>query len=670
MTPLRHHLKTLLLVVAGGTVIGAGLAAFDRYGNGLGGSVARRAASQQHDGTGPECQPYSKELGHSPGSKTHIDPALQMASLERDLPQGVPQRPVVKMARTPQRTGANEAPQVAPPVIGTPTVRAAAPVVIPEPDAAELVVEDPMVPPAEPQPAPRGPDSPVVRMAEAPATTEPWDMADRVPKDQAAAVASEPAGDIPEMPETVRAGLRLLPRRPMPVFGPPPVMNAEDIAKDLPQARPAVELGVESGTSPAPVDNVPAQPSGPRSGPVVYRAPRYDLAPPVTPRGVPLPSEPMSARHQPPATGAPGLPVGRAAPLGPAAPAMPVARSAPAMPVGPMAPTAPATAPYMMVVARRAQEHINYGIDLAERGAFYSSESEFTQALLLIAQALDASENTQLHGEAMASGLRALKEADEFVARDASVPLDIGRIAAAHKTPVLKPAAGQGIAPLVAMQQYYTYAQTQLALAGGHEPTAATALYGLARLQGVTNSQNDVQRMMCGPKAIALHQAALSVDPAHYKAANELGVLLVRYGQWSDAQAAFLQSARFASNPETWQSLAHVYRHLGDERAARSASEQAQAALAQRRASGGSSGDRPQVRYVDPEAFVRDSGGPESDDVARAEPAPQAGAGATSTAPTPPPPAKTQSGPIGWIKSKAAGLTRTARVESNLQAQK
>ena len=263
----------------------------------------------------------------------------------------------------------------------------------------------------------------------------------------------------------------------------------------------------------------------------------------------------------------------------------------------------------MAVISRRAQEHIDYGFNLAERRAVYSAQAEFTQALLLVAQALDAAERTQVHSHAMLTGLQALREADEFVPRQGQVELNTARIVATHKTPVLKRAANPQMSALVAMQEYYTYAQAQLIGAGGREPAAAAALYGMARLQGVMALENDVQKMMGGPRAIALYQAALAIDASNYAAANELGVLLARYGQWADAQMAFAQSVRLGNQPQTWDNLALTYRKLGNQQAADEAVQNYKVSLREKRQGGTG---RAAVRLVDPETFVRDSSGTET----------------------------------------------------------
>jgi len=340
---------------------------------------------------------------------------------------------------------------------------------------------------------------------------------------------------------------------------------------------------------------------------------------PAAPQALAPPMRPVPPVETRPIVQGPTAPPLVAASAPQVASSAPAARSVPAQGAADPAPHPAAPEPLpafvasqMAVIARRAQEHIDYGFNLAERRAVYSAQAEFTQALLLVAQALDAAEKTQVHSQAMLTGLQALREADDFVPRQGQVELNTARIVATHKTPVLKRAANPRMSALVAMQDYYTYAQAQLIVAGAHESAAAAALYGMARLQGVMALENDVQKMMGGPRAIALYQAALAIDASHYAAANELGVLLARYGQWADAQMAFAQSVRLGNQPETWDNLALTYRKLGDQRAADEAVQSYKVALSEKRQRG--TGRSP-VRLVDPETFVRDSSGSETLDV-------------------------------------------------------
>jgi tetratricopeptide (TPR) repeat protein len=240
---------------------------------------------------------------------------------------------------------------------------------------------------------------------------------------------------------------------------------------------------------------------------------------------------------------------------------------------------------------------------LAGRGAVYSAKAELTDALKLVAMAQDADQGTSRHTEAMIAGLTALREADDFAARDGQpdVRIDVARLAATHATPVLKNSITPSTSAIEGLQVYYAYARQQLAVAGGHDIGASMALYGLARLQVAQVGQPG----MNGPKAITLHQAALAVDANNYLAANELGVLLARYGQLREAETALKHSIAISPQPESWRNLAEVYRRQGTPQLEHHARKQGEEQLAARRSgrvnNPAASGI---VEWVDPATFV------------------------------------------------------------------
>jgi tetratricopeptide (TPR) repeat protein len=123
------------------------------------------------------------------------------------------------------------------------------------------------------------------------------------------------------------------------------------------------------------------------------------------------------------------------------------------------------------------------------------------------------------------------------------------------------------------------------------------------------------------PKAIALQQAAVLVDPKNYMAANELGVLLARYGAWEDARLLFQHSLAISPRPETWRNLATACEKLGakqeadrahrqHERLARAAREDAPGAP-----TAGPGGAVSMVYWVDPVAFAGGSPGTQLSEV-------------------------------------------------------
>jgi len=267
------------------------------------------------------------------------------------------------------------------------------------------------------------------------------------------------------------------------------------------------------------------------------------------------------------------------------------------------------------------------GVNLATKGATYSARRKFLTALQLIADALDARHNTQFHSRALSAGATALREADDFGRTDSSPSgdSDPASLAISHVTPILKQSGPLSVTRLQALQLYYSYATTQFAAAVGGIPEGSNAIYYLGRLQPFLGGSVDRNAVLGEPKALALEQAALSVDPRNFRAANELGVILARCGQLEPARKALLYSASIERHPEIFQNLAHVYRELGDRTDAQS---MLTLAAEERRLAGGRnrSGAPPLVYLVDHKTFAGETPIAESDGQSP-PPAPAADAG-------------------------------------------
>ena len=264
---------------------------------------------------------------------------------------------------------------------------------------------------------------------------------------------------------------------------------------------------------------------------------------------------------------------------------------------------------------QQGREYINEGIRQAQRGAIYSSRAQFIKVLRLVSQSLDAQSNSKQHSEALAAGMRALKEAADFRPSGASLEanLDLGRLITSHRTPLLHDQDTSKLSPLAALQAYHAYAEQQLAIAGGHELTAADALYGLAKLQPHLDVAGANQDSYDGPVAMSYYQAALLIYPDHYLAANELGVLFARFGQLKDAREVL----RFAAsvNPdcaETWLNLARIHEKLGESDLAKLAHEEWRSLSGTAAPPDPAATGRPQVQWVTPDELSRAGGG--SDD--------------------------------------------------------
>ena len=256
-------------------------------------------------------------------------------------------------------------------------------------------------------------------------------------------------------------------------------------------------------------------------------------------------------------------------------------------------------------VALEAGQLTNDGLKLAAKGAVFSARAKLIGALELISDARDAKHQTQFHSRALTAGLVALREADDFSRPDGATAAgcDPVTLAAGHSTPLIKNAKPNAVTRLQALQLYYSYATSQLSAAVGGVPEASMALYYLGRLQPFLGESIDRTAVLAEPKAMALQQAAVLADPQNYRAANELGVLLVRCGQLEHARKALAYSASIRRRPEILQNLAIVYKRLGDEPGAASISALAQEEEHHPADGPADAGARPLIYLVDHKTF-------------------------------------------------------------------
>jgi tetratricopeptide (TPR) repeat protein len=260
-------------------------------------------------------------------------------------------------------------------------------------------------------------------------------------------------------------------------------------------------------------------------------------------------------------------------------------------------------------IARQADQQTRHGLELAGRGAYFAARSELIAALRLVAQGLDADGQTKIHNMSLAAGLTALKEAEDFLAGDARLEakLDLPAIIAGHETPVLKDADMAAVTSLTALKSYLTFAQEKLANAAGGEVAGSMALRGLGKLHEELAKGKGSGTKTAGPRAIVFYQAALLVCPQNSMAANDLGVMLARNGNYEDARKMLEYSLSLNRQSDVWHNLAVVYEHLGRGDMARHAQQQAYVALqteqSHRQNMPLGAGDK--VSWVDENAFAQ-----------------------------------------------------------------
>jgi tetratricopeptide (TPR) repeat protein len=266
--------------------------------------------------------------------------------------------------------------------------------------------------------------------------------------------------------------------------------------------------------------------------------------------------------------------------------------------------------PELFAVARQADAHVAKGIQFAERGASFTARAEFLQALRLCADALDQQRETTAHRRALSAGLTALDEAKSFLgpAGGVATNLTVGEIMAGHQTPLLKRGDDiAGLTPADAMQRYFTFAQEQLASAGGDLAPAASALYALGKLETLSLPAGAATiGSIQSARAVVYFQAALVIQPQHALAANELGVLLARHGRLRDAKAVLMHSVRIKPESSALHNLAIVHAELGERDHAQQAELQSQQLATQTPSTVGVA-TAPGVQWVDPSAFASTS---------------------------------------------------------------
>ncbi len=255
-----------------------------------------------------------------------------------------------------------------------------------------------------------------------------------------------------------------------------------------------------------------------------------------------------------------------------------------------------------------AREKISRGYTLAERGASYAARQEFIQVLRMISRAKDVKLGAPQHTVALAQGLRALVEAEDFVAHGTQLEadLDVAIIASSHRTPVgQEPMSNnpesQELLPQQLMERYFRYAQIKLAEAVAGEPAGSMALHALGKLnsrQGEFDSEN---HPLAHRRAFAFQQAALLAHDQNHLAAHELGVLLADSGHYAEAEKLLQQVVQQEPLAVVYRNLARVQKKLGHFSQA-AASEQQASRVAQQLGN-----ENKQVQWVTPTQFTQAS---------------------------------------------------------------
>jgi tetratricopeptide (TPR) repeat protein len=251
-------------------------------------------------------------------------------------------------------------------------------------------------------------------------------------------------------------------------------------------------------------------------------------------------------------------------PAPPVRSAQPVSRTQPSPGELP-SPIAPPLPPGVLELARI---HLQRGGELATRGALFSARAEFVEVLRIYTRAQDSRHDSRQRSEALARAMRAIEEADDLCPRGSQLDADLqlAAIIESHQTSLLKNQPLDDMLPSTARNEYYAFAAGQLVFAMQGMKEAAESLYGLGRIHAALAEHPDqgtTPAKINSLRAIVFHQAALMIDPDHFRSANELGVLLARHGQLEAARQALTLSVSLAPRAESLNNLAAVQQRLG-----------------------------------------------------------------------------------------------------------
>ncbi|MGI9427291.1 MAG: hypothetical protein ACR2NM_01445, partial [Bythopirellula sp.] len=192
-----------------------------------------------------------------------------------------------------------------------------------------------------------------------------------------------------------------------------------------------------------------------------------------------------------------------------------------------------------------AKSKINHAYAMASRGGMYVARTELIEVLRMISQAKDAQHGSPKRSAALAAGLRALREAEDFEPRGTQLEaeMDIQVLCASHRTPVAGEAENANLLPRLMMDRYLRYGQLQLALSVAGEPAGSMALHALGKLSSQLGHAEPEKHRLADRHAMAYQQASLLAHNQNYLAAHELGVLLATSGHYTESQQLLQQVA-------------------------------------------------------------------------------------------------------------------------------
>lgn len=255
--------------------------------------------------------------------------------------------------------------------------------------------------------------------------------------------------------------------------------------------------------------------------------------------------------------------------------------------------------PSVAEISQKLLPEVRAAFELTQHGATHAAHAKFVRILRRIAQAKDVEAMTERHVRSLDEGLRALDEADDFIAPT----LDLATIAATHQTPMLKIHQSRYTLPHEVIALYHRYAQQKLGAAVAGEQAGSMALHGLGKIH-VRWAETENESLAATRQGMTMYRAALVAHPRNHLAANELGVLLARSGRYDQAATALDWAAQLAGTATIYHNLAKVQQQRGQMALAAAAQAQADR-LAMLERSSGEVSRRHGIEWVSPQDMAR-----------------------------------------------------------------
>lgn len=268
-------------------------------------------------------------------------------------------------------------------------------------------------------------------------------------------------------------------------------------------------------------------------------------------------------------------------------------------------------------LSARFQPRVREAFTLARHGALHAAKGRFEELLSELARAKDASQMTDRHARALAAGLRALREADDFTSTNNNPP-EPQAIAAGHLTPMLHEGSHEWTLPHEAIAMYHLYAQQKMAAAVSGEQAGSMMLFGLGKINAQLAERDHMPQAI--RKSLTMYRSAVAAHQMNYLAANEAGVLLARSGRYRQSLPLLNIAAQIGGSSATHRNLAHVHSKLGNTQLA-TQHQHVAVQVARREMVRGQLSTERGIAWVSPEEFNRRSHAAGATSLAKRSPA-------------------------------------------------